>query len=149
MSTTTYDAARDDVFELLNDTWNANSAAIVGYVPEIRWPGVIYTEHPPNDKIWARPSFKTVIDGQQTLSNAGGVSRYAAKCLFYLQIFCPLNDPDNALNKGILLAKNIQTAFRHGLNDVWFQDQQVRELDPTPESYPINVVVVCNFETLE
>ncbi|WBF76822.1 hypothetical protein PSV3_00120 [Septimatrevirus PSV32] len=63
-----FDQVNDEVNALFLAAWNAGSAAIAGYVPEIRWQGVQYRDLPDGSKFWVRLSKQTVFEEQATLS---------------------------------------------------------------------------------
>ena len=84
---TTYTEAVDQIFGIFNSDWEAGSASIVGYVPEIRWPGVEEPTKPDLTKYWARVSQQTVDDTQTGLRNGSCGQRYTASGLVFIQIF--------------------------------------------------------------
>ena len=147
---TTYSEVVDEIQGMLKDVWtDGRILVIAGYQPLILWPGMPNVK-PDNSKIWARPSFKCVYEDQQTLASENGVRRFESIYLFYLQIFCPKNEPDTVVN-GRKIAEIVRSKYRHPApsGNVAFSGQEIRELDPTDLLYPFNVKVKFTFETAE
>lgn len=143
-----YSDARDHIFGIANTVWITASAPIVGYVPDVRWPGVIEPK-PDNSKYWARVSLSVVDRSQSAVNqNFEGKRKYTTTALFFLQLFCPKGQGDT-LPKGIKLAEAVKSAFCKQDDDIWFRNQKVVELPPESDNYPVNVVITCIFDTLE
>jgi len=145
--TTTYVEAIDQIFSLFNSAWVANSSAIAGYVPEVRWPGVEETGTPDASKFWARVSQQTVLEEQATLSDNNGKRRYTADGLIFVQLFCPKSDVE-AMDKGRKLAVIARNSFRGKTTSgkVWFRNARINELAPEESAYRFNVVAEYEYD---
>jgi hypothetical protein len=146
-----YTSALDEMFGMIKSSWDANAAATVGYIPEIRWPGVAKSDIPDCLKFWARVSTKIVVDGQSSLSdgNGSGNKRYTAIGLLFIQIFAP-RSVGGALVKARELAMMIRERFRSSSpsDSIWFRDQKIDELPSTDDHYPLNVVVTFEYDQI-
>lgn len=143
-----FDQVNDEINALFLAAWNAGSAAIAGYVPEIRWQGVQYRDLPDGSKFWVRLSKQTVFEEQATLSTCEGVPgkrKYTASGLVFVQIFCPKSNTQ-AFELGQKLAKLARNAFRGKSTPgkVWFRNTRINEL--TPEELYERFNVVTEFE---
>lgn len=147
--TATYPEAIDQIYGLFNLEWNANSAAIVGYNPEIRWPGVEEDTIPPADKFWCRISQQTLDEPQTTLRNGLGEQRYTASGLVFIQLFCPKSDTEG-MDKGKKLAQVAKKAFRGKTTSgkVWFRNARIQELAPEDNAYRFNIVAEYTYDEI-
>jgi hypothetical protein len=146
----TYNNARDEMFGIIKAAWSG-STDVVGYEPDIRWQGAPQGSAPDMDKYWARVSIQIVTDKQETLaSDSLGKRLYKATGLIYFQLFCPRNVANPTIN-GITLAELIRGAFRKASpsGSIFFYNQAIRELPPTDENYPINVVATFEYDTIQ
>lgn len=147
--TTNYVEAIDEMFALANNAFAANSSAVVGYVPDIRWPGVQEVGTPDASKFWARVSQQTVIEEQTTLADESGKRRYTASGLIFVQLFCPKADVA-AMDKGRKLAVIARNAFRGKTTSgkVWFRNARINELEPEESAYRFNVVAEYEYDEI-
>ena len=160
--TLTYDAAVDEMFGQFRAAWIAGSAAIVGYVPEVRWPGVEpknpdgSLKKPESDKYWARVSQQGVDDEQTSLSacvesNEIGAtlpaSRFTAIGLLFVQLFCPKTDPQG-VELGRKLASLSQRAYRGKKTSggVWFRNVRIIEVEDEELWHRFNVVAEYEYD---
>lgn len=140
--TTTYTGAIDDIFKIFEDAWLAGSAAIVAYVPEIRWQGKEKEDKSPVTKYWVRVSTQTVIDKQSAMnSQTNGKRRYRTEGLVTVQLFCPKTDKLGHDN-GNLLAELARSAFRgkRTPGGVSFYDARIVPLPPDGDAFKFNIV---------
>jgi hypothetical protein len=146
--TTTYPQAIDEMFAMFSTAWNAQSMAIVGYVPAIRWPGVEEPEKPDLTKFWARVSQQTVIERQITFRN-GVDKRYETSGLLFVQIFAPMSDPQ-AMAKLRALAVVARNTFRGKASAslIWFRNCRINELAPDGKAYRLNVVSDYQYDEI-
>lgn len=146
--TTTYPNAIDEMFAALRLPWNAQTTAIVGYVPEIRWPGVEEPDKPELKKFWARVSTQTVLERQATFRN-GTDKRYTTDGLLFVQLFCPMSDKQ-AMDKGRRLAVVARNAFRgvETSSSIWFRNARINELSPDGKAYRFNIVTEYEYDEL-
>ena len=139
-----FDQVNDEVNALFLATWNAGSAAIAGYVPEIRWQGVQYRDLPDGSKFWVRLSKQTVFEEQATLSTCEGVPgqrKYTASGLVFVQIFCPKSNTQ-AFELGQKLAKLARNAFRGKSlpGKVWFRNTRINNVGDEDQMIRLNVI---------
>lgn len=145
--TTNYVDAIDQMFSLFNSAWNAETMAIVGYVPDVRWPGVEEPGTPDASKYWARVSQQTVIEEQSTISDDNGKRRYTASGLIFVQLFCPKSEAA-AMENGRKLAIIARNSFRGKTTSgkVWFRNARINELAPEESAYRFNVVAEYEYD---
>jgi hypothetical protein len=157
----TQDSATDEIYGIVKSVVDSASAAIVGYVPEIRWPGEAEPSKPDPTKFWLRVSTKTVVDSQSSLTdgNGTGTKRYTNVSLLFVQVFAPRSmfattgQPANKSILGEQLAIAIRDKFREPnaspSGAIWFRDQKVVALQAEPDYYPFNVQVTFQFDTIQ
>lgn len=146
--TTNYSGATDQINQVFFDAWTANAAAVIGYVPEVRWQDVTEPDTPDGSKYWARVSIQTIDEPQTTF--AVGVSgpdkrRYTAYGLVFVQLFGPKSDVTSS-EKIKQLAEIAKNAYRGKATSgkVWFRNVRINELGP--EELFIRRNVVAEFE---
>lgn len=151
-----YEQARDEMFALFKTAWDANSAAVVGYVPEVRWQGKeIATPNagkPDRTKFWARVSIQSVLEQQATLSNCvvePGKKKYESAGLIFVQVFGP-KSVDNSYELLQQLAKVARNAYRGKTTpgNVWFRNVRINTLNPEELFYRLNVVGEYEFNEI-
>jgi len=148
----TFKQATDEMKALFLAAWNAETAAIVTYVPEIRWQGVEKKALPDGSKYWVRFSKQTVTEEQSTLSNCEGLPGqkvYTASGLIFIQLFCPKSE-ENAQDLGGKLAAVARNAFRGKTTPgkVWFRNVRINELSPEDLYVRFNVVAEFEYDEL-
>lgn len=150
----TYDAAIDEMSAQYLQAWQAGSGAIVGYVPEIRWPGVENAVKPATDKFWARFSTQGVGNPQTSLSNCveGAddlpASRFSPYGLIFVQLFAPKSLAEGMV-KGRLLAHLTKLAYqgKKTSGGIWFRNVRINELPDTEELwYRFNIVAEYEYD---
>lgn len=147
-----FDEARDEIFELFNAAWTANTPGVLVYVPKVYWQGVEERDKPEGDKYWCRLSKDNVFEEQATLSNCEGIpgqKRYTASGLVFVQIFCP-KQVGLAFENGQRLAKIARNAFRGKATPgkIWFRNVRINELPPEDQWYRFNVVAEFEYDEL-
>jgi|ERR1044072_1973077 hypothetical protein len=135
---------RDEINTLFLAAWQANTAAIAGYVPDIYWQGVQSPIQPDGSKFWIRLSKQNVIEQQAALSTcvgAPGQRMYEASGLVFVQLFCPKSTSES-FDLGQKLAVVARDAFRgkSTANNIWFRNVRINELEPEELYYRFNVV---------
>jgi hypothetical protein len=155
-------SAIDEIYGVVKDVVDNESAAIVGYVPEVRWPGNPENVKPDPTKVWLRVSIKTVTDAQSSLASGDdGSKRYTNVSLLFVQVFAPRSlfamqanaTPVNLQSVGRELAYAIRDRFRR--NDaspsgaIWYRDQKAVDAPPEPDYYPVLVTVTFQFDTIQ
>lgn len=150
--TTTYIAAVDSMFLAINLAWKAGAAAIVGYLPEVRWQGIENPDPPDASKYWARVSQQGVDRHQASLSNnvnGPDKRRFNSAGLIFVQIFAPRSD-ELGFQRGQGLAVIARDALsRHTADgEVWFRYARVNELPPEEQWHRFNVVAEYEYDEL-
>lgn len=150
--TTNYVQARDEMFSLFADKWNAESAAIAGYIPELLFEGTEKAGKPSNAKYWARLSMQSVLAEQSTLSTcegAAGQKMYTDNGLIFIQLFAPKSEPAGyvTLANLAMLARNV---FRNVSTPgkVWFRNARINPLSPEEVFYRFNVVAEFEYDEI-
>lgn len=138
-----YDEAVYEIYNQFNEIWIDESAAIVGYIPEVRWPGIPEPAKPPQDKFWIRFTQRNVIEQQATLSNCVTEPfkrRYENSGFIVIQLFCP-RSKDTSMHLGRNLAKLARSAYRGKTTagGIVFRNVTIVELDPEELFYRFNV----------
>jgi hypothetical protein len=138
-----YINAVNDMFLLFNDTWSNECLPIIGYTPKVEWQGV-QSDGVDNSKYFARISQQGVTDRQRTLKTSK--NRYDVTGLLFIQIFCPRSDME-AMQKGRQLSEIVKNAYRgvHTLNDVWFRNVRIKELEPEASFLQFQVIAEYEF----
>lgn len=148
----TFDQATDDIFSLFNTAWTTGSAAIVGSVPFIYWPGLEIEENPETDKYFVIVSKKTVFEEQKTLSgnlDGLGTRRYNNRGFIMFSINAPVSDPEG-YRKATLLGMLTRDAYRgkETSSAIWFRNCRVEEGVSTGRFNVINVVIEYEYDDL-
>jgi len=150
--TATYDEARNQIFGLFKAAWDANTTAVAGYVPEVRYQGKEVGTVPDSTKHWARISTQSVLETQATLSTCveeSGKSRYESSGLVFVQLFAPKNVA-TAYDIGTKLAQIARNAFRgkKTTGQVWFRNVRINNLEPEALLYRFNVVAEYEYDEI-
>ena len=148
----TYSQAVDEINTMFLNAWNANSNAIAGYIPEIRWEGNEREPIPDNKLFWCRASIKSVLEQQASLANSVGIPGqriFTAHGLVIVQLFCPKNVL-NSLPVGRQLAGVAQNAFRGKASPggVWFLNVTVKDFPQEENWYRLNVVAQYSYDEI-
>lgn len=148
-----YVDAQDEMLAMFVAAWNAGSAAIVGYIPEIRYGGVDNPTKPDSSKYFCRISIQTVDEQQSTLSSAVKAEpgrRYTTNGLIFVQVFAPLSDSLSDRN-GKKLSELAKKAFRGKATagKVWFLNGRVQDNLASEEQFArFNVVTEYQYDEL-
>lgn len=147
-----FDDTRDEINTLFSTAWSAKSAAVVGYIPEIRWQGVQYRSTPDGSKFWVRLSKQTIFEEQATFSDCveePGKKRYTASGLIFVQLFCPKSET-RSFKLGERLSKIARNAFRGKTTPgkIWFRNVRINEIDPEELYNRFNVVAEFEYDEL-
>jgi hypothetical protein len=146
---TTYEEAVDQIFGIFKTAWDAGASAIVGYTPEVLYPGVEEPKTMPKDKYWSRISQQTADEPQTGMRNGENGQRYTTSGLVFVQIFCPKSE-SLGLTNGRLLANLARNSYRGNATDckVWFRNARIVELDPEENWYRLNVVAEYEYDEI-
>lgn len=147
-----YQQAKDEMNARFYEDWKAQSAAVVGYVPEVRWQNQELGSIPGNDKFWCRVYISSIDENQTSLSNAvGGPNqrRYTDYGLVFVQLFGPKTLP-NADRLNNELAMLAQRAFRGKVTPgkIWFRNVRINELEPEQQFYRCNVIAEYEYDEI-
>jgi hypothetical protein len=146
-----YETAMREIVALFRTAWNANAAAIVGYVPEIRYVGVTGSDSPPPNKYYARLSYQQVANGQTGVGTpyAAGQSMYTASGLVFVQLFGPISDATVwAKLKSLAVVARKAYEGKKTASDVWFRNVKINELSPEDNWQRINVVADYSYDEI-
>lgn len=146
--TTTFSGAADEINGAFWQVWNAAEvSALVGYVPDVRWPMVEEPAEPDSSKYWARVSIQTVFEEQTALAGSDTKRRYTASGLVFVQIFCP-KSISNSGEIGRKLAEIARKGYRGKStpNKVWFRNVRINELSPENLFNRLNVVAEFEYD---
>lgn len=152
--TATWNQAEGDMKSLVWLTINNGAAALVGYVPEVRWPGVEKPVLPANDKYWFRVSFQTVgpggKEGVGSTDSGDGSGMYETSGLIFIQCFGPMSGASQVWANLKLLADLALNSVRgkHTTNGVWMRNERINPLQPDGKFQRINVVAEFTFTEL-
>lgn len=146
--TITYSAAVDEMSALFNEHWQANAAAVVGYVPEVVWP--LVDKNLSGDLFWCRFSTDHMDDPQTAMGacETGFTKRYTGYGLIFVQLFCPKSN-DRAVEFGRSLAEIARKAFRGKKTDGGIVFRNVRINDNMPAEklcYRFNVIAEYEYD---
>lgn len=149
---TEYPNAVDEMYKAFNDYWIANSAAVAGYVPEIRWHGKEKADAPEGNKFWVRVSTKSVFEEQISLSSSvseDGRKRYTGYGLVFVQLFCP-KSVTNSIYLGRQLAQIAKKAYRGKStpSKIWFRNVRINELDAENVWYRFNIISDYQYDEI-
>lgn len=144
-----YSSAIDEIFTLFNEAWASGADEIIGYTPDILWPGLA-NGVPDNSKFWVRISKQQVGSNQGTLSESvvqNGSKRFNSFGLIFVQIFAPKrNDSPILADK---LANFTQNIFRSKTDNVTLRNSRIQELPLEDGAIRINVVVEFEFDEIK
>lgn len=101
--------ARDAMFSLATEAWDAACIAADVSDPAIRYQGLDDGE-PAQGTYWARVSMQTVSEDQETLRGTG-TRRFVTVGFLYVQIFAPRSG-EQAQAKADILAEVVRNWFR-------------------------------------
>lgn len=148
--TCTYKEAYDEILSTFTTAWNAGAAALVGYVPTIKYPGLDLGAIPDQTKFWTRISVQTVDTRQRSLSALVGTQhkrRYNSNGLVLVQIFAPKGQID-AVEKLQSLGQLALSAFRACPQNVTFRNQTIDELPPENGCPRLNVIASFEYDEI-
>lgn len=137
--------ARDQICEHFDTHWQANAAGIVGYIPEIRFPRIVYKD-PVNPSVhWGRLSLQTV-NSRQAAFGCNGQKKYEEVGLVFVQLFGPISEVE-AGEQQDKFAKIARAAFR-GISlpgKVWFRRARINDLEAEDQMLRLNVVAEYEY----
>ena len=137
-----YVEATNEICKRFDEYWQANAAGIVGYVPEVRFPRIVYPT-PINPAVhWARLSIQSVMAQQSAFCGYGnGAKKYEESGLVFVQLFGPRNEVEAAEQQD-KFAQIARAAFR-GISlpgKVWFRNARINNVGDEDQMIRLNVV---------
>lgn len=119
-----FSQARDEICSLFYTAWQADTAAIAGYVPEVRWSHVTVRDPPPTTAVWARV---TVTMGATSEAIGPSPKMYTRMGVVAVQIFA--DRLDQGLTVAEQLAKVARAAFegKSTAGGAWFRNVQLAD----------------------
>lgn len=137
--------ATDDILTLFRDAWNLQANALLGYTPDVEWPGVVQTGEHDKARCWARVEVLHNNSAQTGLG--GGTNRMFTRFgLIIVQVFAPR---DLLLAQQLaIIARNAFEGF-HSPNGVWFRNGRVNEVGPSESWYQTNCIVEFQFDEIK
>lgn len=152
--TATRVTAHDDIRDLITDTVVNGAAAIVGYVPEMRYGRVRLPGQgvPDASKHWLRINCMDEQSPQTAFvgDDPGPSSRqYTTVGVTIIELYAPMSQIDGARRQD-LLAQLLLSALRTNetANGVWFRNATIKNVDDDEKSYRLNVTVEHEYDTL-
>lgn len=152
----TFVRAREEICKRFDEYWTANAADIVGYLPEIRMPRIVYKD-PINPAVhWGRLSIQSVLASQAafaaydpTEDDGPKRKKYEESGLVFVQLFGPRQDVEAAEQQD-QFAQIARAAFR-GISlpgKIWFRNARINDLDDEDEMLRLNVVVEYEYNEI-
>lgn len=130
-------SAFDAICTLIKDAWEAASTG------PILWPdknSVI-----PTSGEWARVSIQHGDGGQDSLSDANGIQKFASTGIVYVQVFTELG---NSHPRGYELAEAILNAFRKAkISGMMLRRGRIREIGADGAFYHIQALTAFEYES--
>jgi hypothetical protein len=145
----TYQIATDEMFAQFNTAWQAQTAAIAGYVPIVYWPLITPVDVPDGSKYWTRVSKQGVLEEQTTLRDENGERRYTAYGLIFVEIYAP-KSAGNAPVVARALAVVARNAYRGKTtpSKVIFRNARIKEVPEEALYYRLNVVAEYEYDEI-
>lgn len=150
----TFRAARQEMFNMLKAVWPAASTTAVGYAVEVREQGIEVATKPPVDKHWIRLSTKNVEDIPTAFVMASAPSKSAKVSTAYGLLFVEVYGSKTAANgfdeAGALaeIAKGVYQN-KESATGTWFRRVVVKELDQDGKEWRFNVVAEYEYDQLK
>jgi len=141
--------ARSEICAGFDAFWQANAGGIVGYIPEIRFPRIVYKD-PVNPSVhWGRLSLQTVMATQAAFCAYGSGKKYQEDGLVFLQLFAPKSEVEAAEQQD-RFAQIARSAFRGKSlpGKVWFRNARINDLDGEDEMLRLNVVAEYEYNEI-
>jgi hypothetical protein len=141
-----YDDAISEIYGMVNLAV-PDMQTILGYFPDVRWPGAPKPARTRMDRVWLRVSTQTVRDAQASLSDIGGIRRYHCVGLLFVEFYGSRVEVDSD-GKVIKCCRFMRSNFRRESpsGSIWFRDQKIVPLPFSDENHPYNVVATFEFD---
>jgi len=137
MPIATITEARDDILSVFKTAWDANTTAIVGSVPEVRYQTVEETALPPSTGYWAWVAVEHVEGGHAAI----GTQLFEHEGIFSVQLYSPLTT--QGIENLDALVEVVLAAFegKQSTNGVWFRNARVNEVGPSRAWFQTNILI--------
>lgn len=147
-----YTEARDQMFALVTAAWNAETAAVAGYVPELRYFGTPNPTPPDATKHWAQVATRNAVrEHSAFVGNTPGptLRQHTTFGVLTFAINSPLSDMQ-AYAVGLELCGVVQTALTNAqtAGGVFFRNVTVKELAADSKSYRFTVTAEYQFDSV-
>lgn len=129
---------------------------VLGYMPEIRMPRIVYKAPIDPSVHWGRLSIQSVMSSQAAFvgyvpesDGAAKRKKYEESGLVFVQLFGPKQDVE-AAERQDQLAQIIRAAFRSASipGKVWFRNARINDLDDEDEMLRLNVVAEYEYNEI-
>lgn len=137
--------ATDDILTMFREAWNTQANALLGYIPDVEWPGVVQNTDHDKSRCWARVEVLHNNSAQTGLG--GGTNRMFTRYgLILVQVFTP---------RDLLLAQQLGIIARNAFegktstNGVWFRNGRMNEVGPSAAWYQVNCIVAFQFDEIK
>lgn len=147
--TATLAGARDEINQMFVDAWNANTTAVAGYIPEVRFAGTERGTLPAATVAWARLAIQHTMSEQVSVGAIGN-RRFERRGLVTAQIFTPLSE-----GKGLSLAEGLATIARNAYEGktspgaIWFINVSVKEVGVDEPWFQTNVSATFCYDEIK
>jgi len=144
---TTFDAARDEILGAFRTRWEADAAAIVGFVPDVFYDGVPRTSAPSPDKPWADVTIRHTSGAQATLAQDTGKRRFEKTGIVTVGVFAPLGQ-NRGLEDGEKLAMVAKKAFegKATAGGVWFRNVRISEVGQDGPWFAFQILAEMRYD---
>jgi len=142
-------SARSALCAHVDEAWQAGAVGIVGYIPELRFPRIVYKE-PVNPSVhWGQVSIQSVMSSQTAFGSGNKQRRYTEDGLIFIQLFAPKSEIEGAEQQD-QLAHIMRAAFRGRSvpGKIWFRNARINDLDPEDEMLRLNVVAEYEYNEI-
>lgn len=139
--------ARDEMFQMLLDAWNADAwGTVQGGKPRILWQGRDEGDPPPLEAPYARVKALHALGRQETLADQDGVRLWQRVGVLFVQCFGTLPG-GRALEDAEYMAQVAQRAYQGKQSEscIWFRNATITEVGPTDGWYQVNMTVQFDY----
>lgn len=112
----TFDEARDAMLAVFKTAWQAPRLAVYTDVPG---------DIPATEVVWARPTIKTEIGRQGSLTGGLGTVSWERKGVLWIQVFSPVGDGGKA---GYDAAQDLVNAYQAERGSIWYRNIRMNEM---------------------
>jgi len=149
MTFPTFVTASDEILGLFKTAWDANTAAVAGSVPAVRWPGVDSGDPPSPAAPFARIAIHHGTGQQRTLGQTGS-RRFERQGTVVVQILTPISS-GGGLRLAQQLAIIVRDAFegKGTASGIWFRNVSTREVGPDGTWNRINVTADFLYDEIK